>query len=176
MPPERPPEPPGGTLDQAGPSEPRRRRRLEGETQSAGHTRRSHLSCDCGRGFNSHRLHWFARDRQSGTWLHDPVILRPDRVRQARRRLQGIPGDRRRSSCRRVAGRRVRPVAGQSQRVSCPRSGHARFRDDCECASSRGRDARVSSGASTHAWTRRRSLARTKGGAHRGREMSAGRA
>jgi hypothetical protein len=59
--------------------------------------------------------------------------------------LAGVSGDRRRSSCRRVAGRRVRPVAGQSQRVWCPGSGHARFRDDCKCASSRGRDARVSS-------------------------------
>ena len=58
MPPERPPEPPGGTLDQAGPSQPRRRRLAKGETQSAGHTRRSHLSCDCGRGFNSRRLHF----------------------------------------------------------------------------------------------------------------------
>jgi hypothetical protein len=69
MSPERPPEPPGETFDQAGSSQPRRRRLAKGETQSAGHARRSHLSRDCGRGFNSRRLHWFARDRQSGICL-----------------------------------------------------------------------------------------------------------
>ena len=57
MSPERPPEPPGDTFDQAGPSQPRRRKRAKGEIQSAGHARRRHLSRDCGRGFDSHRLH-----------------------------------------------------------------------------------------------------------------------
>lgn len=76
--------------------------------------------------------------------------------RQARHRLQGVSGARRRSSCRRVADQRFRPVADQSQHVWCPGSGHARFRDDCESASSRGRDARVSSqtGALARKWRR----------------------
>jgi hypothetical protein len=67
------------------------------------------------------------RDRQSGTCLHDSVILWLDRVRQVRHRLQGVSAERRRSSCRRVADRRFRPVAGQSRRGWCAGSGHARF-------------------------------------------------
>jgi hypothetical protein len=48
--------------------------RVTSEIQSAGYARRRRLLRDCGRGFNSRRLHWFARDRQSGTCLHDSVI------------------------------------------------------------------------------------------------------
>ena len=93
------------------------------------------------------RLHWSARNRQSGTCLHDSVIC------------GWIVCDKRDTACRECPANVADRVAGESQidasgqsRVSRSAVG-ARDQDtlasvdDCESASSRGRDARVSSHA-----------------------------
>jgi hypothetical protein len=98
-----PPAPTGGTVKRAGPPQPRRRWRAESETQSAGYARRRRPSRDRGRGFDSRRLHWFARDRQSGTCLHDSVIC------------GWIVCDKRDTACREFRRPSPNRVAGESQ-------------------------------------------------------------
>jgi hypothetical protein len=136
-----------GTSLEAGPPQPRRRWRAGGETQSAGYARRRRPLRGCGRGFDSHRLHWFARDRQSGTCLDDSVIsgwIVCDKCDIACRVFPANGADR-------VAGESQIDASGQSRAsrtaVGARDQDTLASVDDCESASSRGRDARVSSPA-----------------------------
>jgi hypothetical protein len=120
-----------GTSFEAGPPQPRRRWRVGGEIQSAGYARRRRPLCGCGRGFDSHRLHWFRMNRQSRTYLQIPLIS------------SGICCDKRDIVCRRFrgnAGSRNSALRGVAAQLGASDE-HTRVRAPAQGEVAAGRDA-----------------------------------
>jgi hypothetical protein len=139
-PPRGPPAPRGGTAKRAGPPQPRRRWRAEGEIQSAGYARRSRPSRGRGRGFDSRRLHWPTWAPTIRYIMHGPAIC----GRIACDESDSVSKQFRRSPDDRVAGDRGSPGKGASQASRRLHSAIERrhcsgWRSDAEAARARAR-------------------------------------